>query len=92
MLSLPCKNLVAARGQGMDLDRPLAELLADWTRKKARYEELLHTYFPPTEPGEHLPPLEPVPPEVMVELERLERAAEEARLLYVSALLYGKRA
>jgi hypothetical protein len=73
------------------VERPLAELREDWARKKARYEELLHTYFPPTEPGEPLPPLEPVPPGVMAELERLEKEMEKARLLYVSALLYGKR-
>lgn len=73
------------------MDRPLADLRDDWVRKKARYEELLHTYFPPTEPGEPLPSLEPVPPEVMAELERLEKVVEDARLQYVSALLYGRR-
>lgn len=71
------------------MQKSLEELKQDWARQKARYDALLHTWFPPVEPSADPPPLKPVPPEVMAELERMEKEVEQARRAYVSALLYG---
>ena len=72
------------------MDGTIAQLHAEWLKKKQHYEDLLFQYFPPDE-ERAAASFARVPDDAMAELERRQGAAENARLAYLGALLSQPR-